>query len=80
LQPELVEDVLNALPDVVNPNKDKNWKFVERWGDESLPGLVMTVSRFGFQEKVVMKGVSPSGQGALKDMAKRMKFHLPPGR
>ncbi len=35
LQPELVEDALNALPDVVNPNKNKNWKFVERWGTKA---------------------------------------------
>lgn len=80
LQAELLEDVLNALPDVVNPSKDKNWKFVERWNDESLPGLVVTVNRFGFKEKVVMKGVAPSGQGALKELAKRMKFRLPPRR
>ncbi len=80
LQPQLVEDALAALPDVVNPGKDKNWKFVERWGDDHLPGLVVTVNRFGVREKVVMKGVAPSGQGALKDLAKRMKFRLPPGR
>ncbi len=80
LQPQLIEDVLAALPDVVNPSKDKNWKFVERWGDENLPGLVVTVNRFGIQEKVVMKGVSPSGQGALKDLARRMRFRLPPSR
>jgi len=30
LQHDLVEDVLNTLPDVVNPNKDKKWKFVEK--------------------------------------------------
>lgn len=80
LQQGLLEDVLNALPDVVNPNKDKNWRFVERWEDESLPGLVVTVNRFGAQEKVVMKGVCPNGQGALKELAKRMRFRLPQGR
>ncbi|MBE0681704.1 MAG: zinc ribbon domain-containing protein [Anaerolineales bacterium] len=76
LRPELIQDVLNALPDVVNPTKDKNWKFVERWGEENSPGLTVTVNRFGFNEKVVMKGVSPNGQGAIKEMAKRMKFPL----
>jgi hypothetical protein len=80
LQPKLIEDVLRALPDVVNPAKDSNWKFVERWHDESLPGLVVKVNRFGFQEKVVMKGVSPSGQGALRELGKRMRFRLPPRR
>ena len=80
LRPELIQDVLNALPDVVNPTKDKNWKFVERWGDENSPGLVVTMNRFGIKENVVMKGVAPNGQGALKDMAKRMKFSLPTGK
>lgn len=28
----LVEDVLSAFPDIVNPLKDGNWKFVESWG------------------------------------------------
>lgn len=78
-QPELVEDVLNALPDVVNPHKDKNWKFIMRWGDESTPGLVLTLNRFGIKEKVVMIGVCPSGEGFIKDLAKRMKYPLPQG-
>lgn len=78
LQAEKSEDVLSALPDTVNPNKDRNWQFVERLVDESLPGLVVTVNRYGLREKVVMKGVSPNGQGALKDIAKRLKYRLPP--
>jgi hypothetical protein len=77
LRPELIQDVLNALPDVVNPSKDKNWKFVERWGDEHLPGLVVTLNRFGYKEDVVMKGVAPNGPGVIKEMAKRMRFSLP---
>lgn len=80
LRPELIQDVLNALPDVVNPTKDKNWKFVERWSEENSPGLVVTMNRYGVKENVVMKGVSPNGQGALKEMAKRMKFSLPTGK
>jgi hypothetical protein len=79
LQHELLEDVLNALPEVVNPRKDSNWKFVERWGDESLPGLVVTVKQFGIEQKIVMAGVCPAGQGALKELAKRMRFRLPQG-
>lgn len=79
LQQELIKDVLKALPDVVNPNKNKNWVFIERWGDESLPGLVVTVNRFGYQEKVIMKGVCPNGQGAVRELAKRTRFRLPQG-
>jgi len=73
-----IKDFLKILPDVVNPTKDKNWKFVESWGNENLPGLIVTTNRFGINEKVVMKGVSPNGLGALKEIAKKMKFSLPP--
>jgi len=79
LIPELIQDVLVALPDVVNPLKDKNWKFVERWGEESVPGIIISVTRYGFKEDVVMKGVCPNGQGALKELKKRMKYKLPIG-
>lgn len=77
LQPDLIQDVIRNLPDIVNPNKDKNWKFVERWGDESSPGLVVITNRYGFQEKVVMRGVCPNGTGAFKELAKRLKNRLP---
>ncbi len=77
MQPELIDDVIKNLPDTVNPYKDKNWKFVENWGDENLNGLAVTVERFGFKEKVVMKGVCPNGLGSLKEMAKHMKYRLP---
>jgi len=77
LQPQIIQDVINALPDIVNPSKDKNWKFVEKWGDDSLPGLTVITNRFGYKEKVVMRGVSPSGQGAVKELQKRMKYKLP---
>lgn len=71
-----VEEVLTAFPDEVNPAKDENWKFVESWED-NIPGLVVTVSRFGDEEKVLMKGVCPKGNGALKELAKKLKFELP---
>jgi len=77
LQAGLVEDVLQALPEVVNPFSDKNWKFVERWGDESSPGLLVTVDRYGFKEQVVMKGVCPNGKSVLKEMGKKLRFRMP---
>ena len=77
LQATLVEDALRALPDVVNPTKDKNWKFVEKYGDDVEPGLVITSDRYGYREKVTMKGVAPNGPGALNELTKRMNFRLP---
>lgn len=77
LQPKLIDDVLAALPDVVNPRRDKDWKFIESWGDEAPNGLRMAVERFGFRETAVMKGVGPNGKGALKTLAKRMNNRLP---
>ncbi len=73
-----VEDVIRILPDRVNPNKDKDWKFAESFGDESGVGLTLVVDRFGFKEKVVMKGVEFNGLGAVKAMANRLKIPLLP--
>jgi len=82
LRPELIEDALSALPDVVNPLKDKNWKFVENNFDLSSPGLVISLPRGGYRDKVRVKGVSPNGGGALSEIARRMRLRLPkpPGR
>jgi hypothetical protein len=58
---EHIEDALSALPNVVNPNKDKNWEFVTNHYD------------YG----PVHKGVSPVGLGAIADIGKRMRLRLP---
>lgn len=79
LQPSLVNEVVDALPDKVNPSKDKNWKFVQSWSGEDEPGgLVVKTKRYGFEETVVMKGVCPNGMGALKEIVKRVKTHRLP--
>jgi len=78
IQLELVEDVLAAFPEKVNPKRDKNWKFVESWEDDGLStGLVITTKRFGYEDKVVMKGAAPNGKGALQEIIRRMKHKLP---
>ena len=57
---------------------DKNWKFVESWGEDGLStGLVVTVKKYGYEDKVTMKGVAPNGIGALQEIVKRMKYKLP---
>ena len=71
------EDALLALPERVNPTKDKNWKYVEKWGDEPTPTLMVTVERYGYTQKTAMKGVEPNGRGAIQDIGKRLRFRLP---
>lgn len=75
---DLIKDIVIALPDVVNPNKNKNWKFVESYGEDG-QGLVLTMTRYGFQEKVTLKGVCPNGKGYIKEIMNRMKLKLPSG-
>lgn len=74
---ERLHEVFNAFPAQVNPTKDKDWKYVESWGNESGSGLVVSVTRHGFTEKVVMKGVCPKGRGVLLEIGKRMGIQFP---
>ena len=71
IQLDLAQESLDAIPDRVNPNKNKNWKFIESWGDET-GGLVVTITRYGMKDKVVMKGVGPT-KGAIKEIARKVK-------
>lgn len=75
---ELVKDAISALPEKINPKQNKNWKFVESWGDDDLSaGLVITKKEYGYEEKVTIKGVAPKGRGALQEVVHRMKQRLP---
>lgn len=75
---DFIDDALEAFPEIVNPRKDKNWKFVESWGDDDISSkLVITTRKYGYEEKVVMKGVAPKGLGAMKQIMKKMKHKLP---
>jgi len=76
LNQALVERALAALPESVNPNKDKNWEFVESYNNDA-PGLTMTVNRYGMNQEVVMMGVGPRGYGALIDIWKSINRQLP---
>lgn len=75
---EFVQDIINALPDVVNPSKNKNWKFMQSY-DDSTGGLIMKINQYGFEEKVVMKGVCPNGKGFIQEIKSRMKLKIPNG-
>ncbi len=74
LKLDLVEAVLSALPNVVNPKKDKNWKFVEAYDG---PGIVIRLKLYGATENVTMKCVAPNGKGALEEIAKKVGLRLP---
>ena len=50
---DLVERAFEAFPEVVNPKKDKDWKFVEDWG-ESESGLVVVTTSYGYKQEVYM--------------------------
>lgn len=78
LQQGLLEEVVNALPQRVNPLKNKNWNFVEDYGGSTISeGLVIKVKHFGVNQNVKMVGVAPAGKGALKEIVKGMKLRLP---
>lgn len=70
---QLIENVLNALPETVNPYTDSNWRFAEHWQGENVPGLLVTIQRFGYPEQIEAKGVCPNGPGALNELIKKIK-------
>ena len=78
MRPEVIEQVLDAFPERVNPKRDGDWKFVRGW-DEAAPGLVLRITEYGYTESVKMVGVAPSGMGALQKIMKQIKgLRLPP--
>ena len=72
IQLGLVKDVLAALPDRVNPNKDKNWVFIESW-DSSAVGLEITLDRHGYKEKRIAVGVGPKGPEVIETVLRKLK-------
>lgn len=70
---DLVEEVLDAIPAVVNPKKSKDWVFIEDWGGSDITsGLIITTVRYGMKEQVTMKGVRPTKNG-IKTIIKKIK-------
>jgi RNA polymerase subunit RPABC4/transcription elongation factor Spt4 len=76
LKLNLIEDVLKAFPDKVNPSIDKNWKFIQNWGSEV--GLPVKVKQFGIVETVYMKCVAPIDKiKFMKDITTQFNIKLP---
>lgn len=79
LQPDLVDAAIAAIPERVNPARDKDWEFEEDWSGQG--SLVVTIKEYGMARKVTMKGVRPT-KSALQKIAKQLKTYRlpkPPG-
>ena len=76
LNTKLVQEVLEALPDSVNPKKNKNWKFIETYQPET-NALEWTTNQFGYEQTCYIKGVAPNGREFLKDISENLKRKLP---
>ena len=76
LQMSFVEDVVSALPEVVNPKRDRDWTFVHDWDGGPVGGLALRYREGGTVIRVTAVGVAPSGPGALAEIAKRLKRRI----
>lgn len=76
LNPSLIEEVINALPEVINPKKNKNWKFIESYSAEN-NSLVWTTNEYGYEQTRYIKGVGPNGKAFLNDISDSIKRKLP---
>lgn len=75
---ELIQDVLTAFPDRVNPAKDKDWKFVRNYNSED--GLRIVENRYGYNEEYFMNGAEPASMKKfLTQITNRMTKKLPSG-
>jgi len=74
---DLIQDILTAIPDIVNPSKNKNWKFKETFSNDGTNILTSTIKEYGFERTVNYNGVSPNGKMFIKDIAENIRKKLP---
>lgn len=76
---DLIIDVINIFPEVVNPAKDENWEFVKNYGSQE--GLKITEkSSFGYADEYYAKGAEPkSMKKFLINLSSRLKMKVPEG-
>ncbi len=72
-----IEDFLAALPNIVNPLRDKTWKFVEQYGAENASGFKFKTERYGIEMTATAKGAAPNGKDAVLEIGKKLKIKLP---
>ena len=66
-KPNLVQEVLESIPPVINPKKNKNWKFIESYSSVN-NALVWETNQYGFEQTKYITGVCPNGKGFIKDL------------
>ena len=75
----LVQDVLAAFPDTVNPQKDKNWEYVRNWRSEE--GLRIVEEKYGYKEVNYMNGTIPKNMSDfVNEISTRINRKLPLAR
>lgn len=76
---ELIMDVINAFPEIVNPAKDDNWKFIKNYGSQD--GLKITEkSNYGYVDEYYANGASPkSMKKFLISLTSRLTRKIPGG-
>jgi RNA polymerase subunit RPABC4/transcription elongation factor Spt4 len=76
LNTSLIQEVIEAIPSVINPKKNKNWKFIESYTtvDEA---LILTTKEYGYEQTRYLTGVYPEGKGFIKDLTDNIKKKLP---
>jgi hypothetical protein len=75
---QLIEDILTALPEVVNPVYNKNWKFKQTYSSDSGNVIAETIKlEYGLERTVYYNGVAPNGMGFIKDIAENIRKKLP---
>lgn len=74
---DLIYSFIAAFPEVVNPNKDKNWKFDESF-EEDDDCLKVEFMSYGEKETLFMKGVTPKKVKAiLKEINEKLTIKFP---
>ena len=72
----LIEEVVAFFPEIVNPSKNKNWRFRENFGGQD--GLLLKINKYGYDETVYMECVEPANiSEIIKEIGKKMKNKLP---
>jgi hypothetical protein len=74
---DLIQDIVTALPNVINPTVNKNWKFKQTYNKDSGNILSATTREYGFEQNEYYDGVVPNGKAFIKDIAENIRKKLP---
>lgn len=72
---EHINDIIDSLPTVVNPQKNNKWKFVESYSEETNALVIKPTSQFGLTKYLV--GACPNGKEFINDIAESIKNRIP---